>query len=391
MSQDRAHPPATAWKIPSLRFGGTETPMAVLFALAYVLMLSEPLSGLETRALLAGLGALYVLVATAGFAAVRRRPRVAWGLTYLGAQHLLGMALVVLGGLGIGNVLLLLLVLSQATRVLPLGWVLATCTMLPFLHAGMRWDAALREGLGLLVAGVFVVLITHVAVNEGRLRAEKEALAEELAHANARLRVAAAQAEELTTARERNRLAREIHDGLGHHLTAVHVQLQAAQAVLRPDPERAGQALERARALTGEALADVRRSVAALRTLPGPLPEALGVLAQETTASGVPTTVQVLGAAGRLDPAVEQSLYRVAQEALTNVRKHAGATRASVTLDHRPEAVALTVRDDGVGLSAPGDGFGLLGVRERVAALGGEVQLDTSPGRGLTLRVTVPT
>ncbi|SMB84287.1 sensor histidine kinase [Deinococcus hopiensis] len=386
MNQRFTSPLTTA--LPLALAPGTWT--AALFVLAYGLTLSEPLPAAASQALPAVLGAAYVLAATLGFRAAQRRKRPFIHLTYFCFQGALGVSLVALGGIGIGNVLLLLLLINQASQVLPLGWALAACALLPLAHLGMRWNDALREGLGLLIAGVFVVLITRVAVGERRVRAEKEALAEELRRANAGLLAAAAQAEELSTMRERNRLAREIHDGLGHHLTALHMQLQAAQAVFRIHPEQAERALERAQALTGEALADTRRSVAALRTPLGPLPDALHALTQEVEAAGVAITIHILGPPQPIASVVEQGLYRVAQEALTNARKHAQATQVTLTLEHHAGAVSLSVRDNGVGTVDANGGYGLLGVRERVGALGGTVQLDSAPNHGLTLRVTIP-
>jgi signal transduction histidine kinase len=142
----------------------------------------------------------------------------------------------------------------------------------------------------------------------------------------------------------------------------------------------------------------VRRSVGALRDprVAVPLSEALSALAEETSAAGVPTSLDVSGAARPLVAAAEESLYRAAQEGLTNVRKHARATRAELVLDYtRPAAVRLEVRDDGAGIAvgdskATGSGFGLLGVRERAAHAGGKVSIQSSPGRGSTLSVEVP-
>jgi signal transduction histidine kinase len=254
----------------------------------------------------------------------------------------------------------------------------------------MAWQDMLRQGTGLLISGVFVVLITRVAVNERRLRDQKVALAEELGEANAKLRAYALQVEELSTLRERNRLAREIHDGLGHHLTATHVQLQAAQAVLQHDPDKAAVALEKARSLTQDALLDVRRSVGALRTSDRPLTEALNALTHEATAAGVPTEFTVTGTPRRLEPPIESSLFRVAQEGLTNVRKHARATHSAMKLRYEPATVELIVEDGGIGAMDASGGYGLLGIRERVAQLGGEVSITTSPQQGFILSARVP-
>jgi signal transduction histidine kinase len=377
---------------PKFAFGssGLDLATAALFTLAYLLTLAEPEVTLRERILITILGLASLLLAIFGFAYVQRRGTVLAGVVYLFVQFSLTTALVVIGGVGIGNTLLTLLALAQGSRILPLGWALAFCTHLPFAHLGMQWQDMAREGLGLFVAGLGVVLITSVAVTEQRLRAEKEALAEELSEANQQLRAYALQAEELSVTKERNRLAREIHDGLGHHLTATNMQLRAAQAVLRQHPDKAELALEKAQTLTQDALSDVRRSVAALRILERPLPDALALLVKETNAAGTPTELTISGTPRRLEPQVEGSLYRVAQEGLTNVRKHARATHCLVNLTYHPQTIELLVEDNGGGTSDSSGGFGLLGVRERVAQLDGEMHVDTAPHKGLKLRVSVP-
>jgi signal transduction histidine kinase len=229
-------------------------------------------------------------------------------------------------------------------------------------------------------------VITQLLVREQRARAE-------LAAANERLRGYAAQAEQWATTQERNRVARDIHDGLGHHLTVVQMLLQAARAVIRTaDPERLDAMLAKAQDQSKQALAEVRRSVATLREPRSePLVAALRALAGEAAEAGVPTEVEVRGAARAVRVDVEESLFRAAQEGLTNVRKHADATAATVVLDYGVDLVRLEVRDDGRGLPADRDaGFGLVGLRERVAGLGGRVSVDSAAGRGLTLTVEVP-
>jgi signal transduction histidine kinase len=250
--------------------------------------------------------------------------------------------------------------------------------------------------LGTLVPSVFAAVLTELAVRERRARTE-------LAAANAQLRGYAAQAQQLATIQERNRLARDIHDGLGHHLTIVQMQLQAARAVLETGGEHPGRAradgmLAKAQRQSEEALAEVRRSVAALREprASRPLPKVLAALAAETSAAGVPTELEVVGAARTLPVEAEDALYRAAQEGLTNVRKHAEATRARLLLDYGHAAeVRLEVHDDGTGMAREGErrdalGFGLLGLRERASRLGGSLLVDTAPGRGVTLRIEVP-
>jgi signal transduction histidine kinase len=260
--------------------------------------------------------------------------------------------------------------------------------LIPLMHVGMAWRAGIREGLGTFAAMAFAAVVTELLRREQRARGE-------MGVAHRQLQEYAVQAERLATAQERNRVARDIHDGLGHALTVVQMQIKAARAVLATDAARADTVLAKAQQQAEGALDEVRRSVAALRDPrpPLPLPDALRALADETSAAGVPTEYTVSGPVRALVAEVEEALYRSAQEGLTNVRKHAQATRVELTLDYsQPTAVRLEVRDDGAGVAAAKDtpGFGLVGVRERAAHVGGRMSLESTPGHGATLHVEVP-
>jgi len=214
-----------------------------------------------------------------------------------------------------------------------------------------------------------------------------------LAEAHRRLGEYAVQVADLAMVQERNRLAREIHDSLGHHLTAIHVHLEAARTLLDGQPALARDALAKAQSLTREGLAEVRRSVAALRASPvagRALPEALAQVVDECRRVGLPAELTVIGAVRPLPPPATEALFRAAQEGLTNARKHARAARAEVTVDYADATVVrLTVRDDGVGAAQTEGGFGLVGVRERVQLLGGRVEIRTAPGQGFALVVEI--
>jgi len=247
----------------------------------------------------------------------------------------------------------------------------------------------------IIATGIFFVVITsQIRLSEQRARRKAEDLARELDSANHRLAEYAAQAEELAATQERNRLAREIHDNLGHYLTIVNVQIEAARAILASDSQRALAALDKAQEVSRKGLSTVRDSVAALRVSPVencPLEEAIAELVEETKATGLTTRSQVLGAPRRVDEKVALALYRSAQEGLTNVRKHAHASRVEVELDFsRPGRIRLAVCDDGVGASSTSGGFGLVGMRERILLLGGELRIETQPRQGFRLEVTVP-
>jgi signal transduction histidine kinase len=256
------------------------------------------------------------------------------------------------------------------------------------------WQAALYVTVLFSPAVFFVALFTRIAQVSTEQKVEAERLAAELESANRQLSAYAVQAEELATTQERNRIAREIHDNLGHYLTVVNVQIEAAKVVMAHNPDKARDALDKAQALTQEGLNAVRQSVAALREGPvgnRPIPDAIADLVRETERGGLAVAYQVNATPRELAPNTALALYRVAQEALTNVRKHARAERVAVQLDYGdPQRVRLTVRDDGVGASETETGFGLLGIRERLALLGGDWQVHTAPGKGFTLAVSVP-
>jgi signal transduction histidine kinase len=334
------------------------------------------------------LGLLFTALATAGFRWLRGRGRVLAGL-YFAVQLPLAFALFTVSGPEVGTTLLLVVLVVQAVLLLPLPAAVAVTAAVPLVHVGMSLRDGLREGLGTLAAVAFAAVVTELLVREQRTRVE-------LAAANEQLRGYAVQAEQLATTQERNRLARDIHDGLGHHLTVVQMQVKAARAVLSSgDRDGTDALLAKAQQQSEQALAEVRRSVSALREprVEVPLEEALRALVAETDAAGVPTALTVSGDVRTLPPEVAETLYRIAQEGLTNVRKHARADSAGVVLGYGPGTVRLEVRDDGVGRpegSAESTGFGLVGLHERVARADGTLVVESAPGRGLTLRAEVP-
>jgi signal transduction histidine kinase len=270
--------------------------------------------------------------------------------------------------------------------------------------APLRWGRIEIAAQNTLIFGcalVFVWIFTEISVRDQKIRKDMERLARELEEANRRLKESAVQAEELARSRERNRLAREIHDSLGHYLTVVNVQLEAARALVENKgwketaPELYA-TLEKAQTLTRSGLADVRRSVAALRADPmgdKPFPDAVRALIADSQETGLMVVLHEEGEARSASPQVDLALYRSLQEALTNVRKHARASRADVTLAYGEKSVRLEVVDNGVGLSNSEDGadrFGLRGIRERVDLLQGRMEVGAGPGGGVRLMVELP-
>jgi len=264
----------------------------VIIGGAFLTVVAES-TGLSNPAAAVGFGAVFAVLAAAGTALVDR-PGGGAGL-WLTVPYLLGMlalgsVMFGAGGAGVGVTLLLMVLVCQGVLLLPLPGAVAVVVLVPFVHLGMDVADGLRSGLGLLAAGGFTAVFTELVQRERRSRAA-------LADAHERLRGYAAQAEQLATTQERNRVARDIHDGLGHHLSVVAMQVQAARAVLPSDPQRADAVLAKAQQQSVEALADVRRSVAALREPRAnpPLGASLHRLAEDSSAAGVPTEMQVVG------------------------------------------------------------------------------------------------
>jgi len=347
--------------------------------------------------------ALCCLIGAIGFERAINMDTAVAKLTYFAVQLALGFVICWLGfqmSDGRNAVWLVLMpIVSQAAMALRTRWAvpvaLAVVAEFEVVVYALTHDVSLIGLLSFAVSVGFVFFFSFITAREQHIRLEMESLAGQLRDANQRLSNYAMQVEELATTRERNRVARDVHDSLGHYLTTVNVQIEAARATLTTDPARAADALGKAQTLTREGLAEVRRSVAALRAGPvelKPLVNAVSGLVDEARASGLAAHLVVTGAPRPLSLQAEMTFFRAAQEGLTNVRKHAHASRAELVLAFADTSVRLTVRDDGLpsanGSSSP-DGFGLLGLRERAQLLGGSV--STRIEGGFVLEMILPT
>lgn len=331
------------------------------------------------------------------------QPASGWIARYFAIQLILAGLVFTLGNQARGGALAWLVLLPPVAHAVILlritGVSVVSGISITILSANVITQQGWVVLPGALVAFAFsvffTIIFTQLAVSAERARNEAQALADELAAACEKLRRAALQAEELAEARERNRLAREIHDILGHSLTVVNVHLEAARAVQEHDPLRAREAVAKAQELTQEGLREVRRSVAALRAAPLEnlaLVDGLKRLAAQAQASGLVVGLRVLGDPRTLSRPVELSLYRAAQEGLTNVRKHAHTDNAELILEFTSEGkTRVEVVDSGSGSTLDETrGFGLLGLRERASLLGGEVCISSAPGQGFKLQLEVP-
>jgi len=343
---------------------------------------------------------LALLILNLYLGALTKRP--SGGLLFIVLQTGLIVAASYLGG-NRGPFLVLYYVTAATAFFLfkPLPSVLVTIgiftvqmiTWLPWRSYSSPGALLAEAGLiltGYLFAAAMVLVARQQMYVAYRLRRSKE----ELEEAHAKLREYAGRAEALAVARERNRLAREIHDILAHSLTTIILQLEGALRLLETDPAQAEAQIRQAQRLAREGLREVRSSVKALRAHDLEdkcLVDALNQLAREfARATGMQVRVTVSGEERRLDEAVETALYRVVQEALTNAHRHGKAGAVEVRLDYHADSCSLLVSDDGSGAASYREGFGIMGMRERLEAVGGSLSVKTAPGAGFEVQAYIP-
>ncbi|MGD2040335.1 MAG: sensor histidine kinase [Anaerolineae bacterium] len=276
-------------------------------------------------------------------------------------------------------------------------WIAARWAGLP-LSVNLGW--LVLQAAMMLIVGYIIVQLVSIQ------REQRSALAhayEQQAAANRQLQQYAATLEELTISRERNRLARELHDTLAHSLSAVAVQLEAVRSLWPIDPSRSRTILDEADETVRRGLMEARRALQDLRA--SPLQDLGLILALEDLAKAA---AERSGASlelslprqidASLSSAVEQGVYRIAQEALENVVRHAGASMITVRLDQSDHKLTLIVEDDGQGFipdsqsSPPTDSpdrLGIQGMQERASLIGGQLEITTQEGQGTTLQLTV--
>ena len=239
-----------------------------------------------------------------------------------------------------------------------------------------------------------VLLLGRFATdNSDARRAQAKALAE-LQEAHAELKERAATVEELATLRERARLSRELHDTLGHALSAITVQLEAARRLMPQQPSMADDLLRETQEAARTAMRDLRVHLSELRESSGPedLGDALRRMA-ESAASQNGWRVEAQLEEVALSGGARKALFQVAKEALENCERHARAGRVLVRLEPQGAGARLTIEDDGSGFD-PGriapDHFGIAGMRERMRELGGDLRVESLPGHGTRVTGTLP-
>jgi signal transduction histidine kinase len=199
-------------------------------------------------------------------------------------------------------------------------------------------------------------------------------------------------------AEERNRIARELHDVIGHSVSVMTVQASAVRRLMREDQGKERQALETVESTGREALSEMRRMIGVLRgadgapdLTPPPTLAQLDRLVETVRAAGLDVVVETVGEPVPLPPGLDLTAYRLVQEALTNTLKHASATRAEICLRYGEDTLTVSVRDDGRGPEPEAQpGTGLMGMRERVAVYGGHLFVGPGPCGGYELRAELP-
>jgi signal transduction histidine kinase len=202
---------------------------------------------------------------------------------------------------------------------------------------------------------------------------------------------------------ERLRIARELHDVVSHSISMINVQAGVAAHVMDERPDQAREALLAIKGSSKEVLRELRAILGILRDVdeveskaPAPGLAQLDVLVEAITRAGLPTTVSLAGGARPLPPGIDLIAYRIVQESLTNVLRHAGPATVEVKVSYEGGRVVIEVADDGQGIEAPtnghrtGPGHGIAGMRERAAAVGGELEAGPRPVRGFRVRACLP-
>lgn len=372
----------------------------LIFSLAAVAVLIANLNELTWRewtvaALSIGQGLLYFFCITRGGWPISRRNLI---LYFVGGVCMWGLAC----WLDPFTWWLGFTYFGQMFGLLPLQAVIPGTAIVTFLLALITSDWNLRQiPLGAVIgftfqwlAGIALYLFIYNIIRTSRERAK---LITKLESAQKELELAHQRDTELATLQERERLARDLHDSLGHALVALSVQLEAIQRLYKVDPERASAQVDELKTLTRASMDDLRRSLAGLRT-PGlgerRLSDALQALSVDTgQRAHLAIACHIHDEANQLSPAHAETLWRVAQEALANIERHAAAHSVQLQLSITSNAALLSIQDDGRGLPPDADKqpghYGLRGMRERVEGLGGTLTL-TGNSNGSRVDVKLP-
>lgn len=287
--------------------------------------------------------------------------------------------------------------------------VLYTYTILFFLI----WDSILyltyiKTGqLALpndIVNFMFIVFCAVVGGLIRKLHLARETVAEqykllskshrELSDVHEQFRSYSKQVEDLTVIRERNQIAREIHDTVGHKMTALIVQLQLSQELMKVDLEKSKETIKKCEELSREALNEIRTSVRTLREDEGIqttfLVNLQNVLKEFSQMTDIQASLDINGDLTMAPTSLQPTIIRIIQESLTNSKKHGKATQCQVSLNCREDFIEVNIDDNGTGVSEVKPSFGLINMRERVIEHGGSIQYESKAGKGFRVKVELP-
>lgn len=380
---------------------GTDLAFALVVFISFFSAFStSPVTSLLLITIIIVLGVAYICNGIYGFTYVKRVNTNPLKLVYFLSQFLIG-GLIIFYGKGAGfSTLILLPIVAHTVIVLDENWslianlgILLTYAVSVFGFSHNMLDV--WQGFPVFFTGQVIILIfTQMALTEQKARQKLETLAQELSIANKHLSEYAERVHELAVTQERNRFAREIHDGLGHYLTTITMQINAASALIHSEPAKAAEMLVKAKKLTSEALVDVRDSVYALREESGDIEDLPGRVAQLVEGARSPNWDVELGVIGDpypLTPQAHLTIYRAAQETINNAHKYSKASRMEIQLDYsRSDEFQFSARDNGMGAEEIKSGYGIIGLQERVRLLNGIVEIENTLGEGFIVNIKLP-
>ncbi|MBW4512133.1 MAG: sensor histidine kinase [Scytonematopsis contorta HA4267-MV1] len=253
---------------------------------------------------------------------------------------------------------------------------------------------ALVSTLTLCISTIFMQMAVNAIVQEFQSRQKLSIKSQELAIANAQLREYTLRIEELATLQERNRIARDIHDSVGHALTVLNLHLEAALKLWQTDPSEATEFLTEAKQLGSHALKEVRQSVTTLRVDPLiglSLPEAIADLVEEFKRSSGISTILQIDLQQPIKNEIKIAVYRIVQEGLTNICKHASASEVKISI-HVQTNLILIIQDNGKGfqINQNTTGFGLQSMSDRALTVGGNLNIEAAPYAGCKIIAFFP-
>lgn len=279
---------------------------------------------------------------------------------------------------------MLMFTFGTALLSIALALPLSAISDIPFK---LTWDTTFVRVVIFLIVGYVIVRITQAGREQRVTLAKKN---HELAHYANTL-------EQLAITRERNRMARELHDTLAHTLSAVNIQLKALDVLIDTDPQAAKDTLQQTHQLTRDGLHDARRALHALRA--APLDELGCVLAIQQSATakaeraGIDLQLDLPVQITNVSALVEQNLFRIVEEAVNNVIRHADATQMAISIYQTPKLLELCISDNGKGFdlthAAENGHYGLTGMKERALLVNGDLSVASQPGQGTVIRLTI--